>query len=124
MQKTRPHFLSRIFYLLVSLLIVPLIILSCRGNGGSAYSGGPTYVPGERSGGSGSSSSGTDSGESFTAEDLWKLSNAGSIDRIIELFQTGFTSETCTVVMSAAALGLPAGGTVTLTITGPGINST
>lgn len=100
-------------------LFLSCLILSCRGNGGSSYSDGAVYTPGGASGGSGSAG-----GSAVTAEDLWTLSNAGSIDRIVELFQTGFTGGSCTVVISAADLGLPAGGTVTLTITGPGINYT
>lgn len=101
-------------------LFLSCLILSCRGNGGSSYSDGAVYTPG----GGASGGSGSIGGSVVTAEDLWKLSNAGSIDRIVELFQTGFTSGSCIVVIPAADLGLPAGGTVTLTITGPGINYT
>lgn len=101
-------------------LFLSCLILSCRGNGGSSYSDGAVYTPG----GGSSGGSGSIGGSVVTAEDLWNYSNSGNIDRIVELFQTGFTSGSCIVVIPAADLGLPAGGTVTLTITGPDINYT
>ena len=107
-----------------SVLSAVILLAACRGNGGSAYSGGPTYVPGGGSGGSSGGNTTGDSTNSFTAQDLLNLSNAGDAVRMIELFQTAATGETCTVVMTAEALGLPAGGSVTLTITGSGISYT
>ncbi len=107
-----------------SVLSAVILLAACRGNGGSADSGGPTYIPGGGSGGSSGGDTTGDSTNSFTAQDLLNLSNAGSVDRMIELFQTNAGSESCTVVMTAEALGLPAGGSVTLTITGSGISYT
>ncbi len=125
--RTTRHNYNRLFCIIRSLFLAlsaVILLAACRGNGGSAYSGGPTYVPGGGSGGSSGGDTTGDSTNSFTAQDLWNLSNAGSVDRIIELFKTNAGSETCTVVISAAALGLPAGGSVTLTITGAGISYT
>lgn len=79
-----------------------------------------------RGGGNPGNISTTSSGDSsdterFTADDLLKLSNEGDTGRIIQLIsQTASeeSGETTTIVMSAADLGLPADGTVTLIITG------
>ena len=108
-----------------SLIIFSLGFSACTGNGGSTDSGGDIYTPGmggnsgnpnaTASGGSGTAST------SFTAEDLLNLSNAGNADKIIKLVSQDSGSagpETQTVTLSAADLGLPAGGTVTLLITG------
>ena len=104
--------------LFAALLAVVPCFLSCNGNGGSHDGGGATYVPG---GGSGSSGGGTTGNltESFTTEDLWNLSNAGNAYRIVELLSTNQAMEqTQTIVLQAAAIGLPAGGSATLTISG------
>ncbi len=125
--RTTRHNYNRLFCIIRSLFLTlsaVILLAACRGNGGSADSGGPTYVPGGGSGGSSGGNTTGDSTNSFTAQDLLNLSNAGSVDRMIELFQTNAGSESCTVVISAAALGLPAGGSVTLTITGAGISYT
>lgn len=110
----------RSFFLVLSVI---LLLSACNGNGGSSHSDGAVYNPG-----GGSSSGSGDAGSidgSVTAQDLWILSNAGDVERIVELFQTSSTGgETCTVVIFASDLGLPADGSVTLTITGPGINYT
>ena len=115
----------RLFLLPLFLVILSAAILlaACTGNGGSANSNGEVYIPGGSSGwgNSGTTSSGGSPSESFTAEDLLNLSNAGNTGRIIQLISQAASEEdreTTTIVMSAADLGLPADGTVTLTITG------
>ena len=125
--RTTRHNYNRLFCIIRSLFLTlsaVILLAACRGNGGSADSGGPTYIPGGGNGGSSGGDTTGDSTNSFTAQDLLNLSNAGSVDRMIELFQTNAGSESCTVVMTAEALGLPAGGSVTLTITGSGISYT
>ncbi len=102
---------------------------ACNGNGGSHDGGGEVYNQGMGGGNTGntnttasggSAASGTS--ETFTAQDLWNFSNAGNSTKIIQLVtQADPASRTKTVSMSAADLGLPANGTVTLTITGSGI---
>ena len=110
-----PHFVRLLF---IALLAVAPCFLSCNGNGGSHDGGGATYVPG--GGGGSSCSSGGDSQNQFTPEELWNYSNAGNADRIIDLVSTEAqeTEETQTIVLKAADIGLPAGGTATLTISG------
>ncbi len=110
-----PHFVHLLF---IALLAVAPCFLSCNGNGGSHASGGAIYVPG--GGGGSSGSSGGDSQNQFTPEELWNYSNAGNADRIIDLVstETQETEETQTIVLKAADIGLPAGGTATLTISG------
>ena len=110
------------------LLLCTLGLSSCNGNGGSHDGGGEVYNQsmGGNTGNTnttasgGSAASGTS--ETFTAQDLWNFSNAGNSTKIIQLVtQADPASRTKTVSMSAADLGLPANGTVTLTITGSGI---
>ena len=109
-----------------SLIIFSLSFSACTGNGGAANSNGELYNPnntpvsssgGSASGNSGSSASGT---ESFTAQDLMELANAGNAGGIIRRVTSDVVSspETCTVSMTAADLGLPAGGSVRLVISG------
>ncbi|MBP5465520.1 MAG: hypothetical protein J6Y13_10155, partial [Treponema sp.] len=96
--------------------------MSCNGNGGSMDSGGAVYNPnGGSSGGSSGSSGSSGSGgntDTFTAQDLLNLSNAGDSGRIIELISSDNEAGTTTVTLLAPDLGLPTGGTVTLRITG------
>ena len=92
-------------------------------------SGGAVYNPnGGSSGGSSGSSGSSGSGgntDTFTAQDLLNLSNAGDDTSIVRLVSGGGTSpNTKTVTMSAADLGLPADGSVTLTILGIGYSAT
>ncbi len=111
-----PHFVRLLF---IALLAVAPCFLSCNGNGGSHDGGGAVYTPGE-GGNSGTASTTAGDGQNqFTTEDLWALSNAGNADRIIELVSTDqAVAETQTLVLKAADIGLPAGGTATLTISG------
>ncbi len=101
-------------------LTAMLCFLSCNGNGGSHDGGGAVYTPGEGGGNSGTAdATGGDSRNQFTAGELLKYSNTGEIDRVVELFSTNQAmAETQTIVLHANDIGLPAGGTATLTISG------
>ena len=115
-----------------SLLFSSLLLLTaCTGNGGAAYSDGSVYNPDGTpvsSSGSGPGSSGSSGGssESFTAQDLMELANAGDAEGIIRRVTSNVVSspETCTVSMTAADLDLPAGGSVRLVISGIGYDET
>ncbi len=104
------------------------LFVSCDGVGTSIKdSGGSLYGGMGNPGGAGGSSGGTGSGGSgFTAGDLFSMANAGDVDAIL-VFLSG-TGEnqtadgTFTVELSADDIGLPTGGTVTLTITGNGVD--
>lgn len=64
-------------------------------------------------------------GNTFTVEDLISLSNAGNTEAIIELLSGSGENEavgTFMVILSGSDIGLPAGGSVTLSITGDGYN--
>ncbi len=81
------------------------------------------YIPqgvggGGNSGNSNTTISGGSSSNSFTAEDLLSLSNAGDADGIIRRVSgsTQAGPESCTIVLSASDLGLPSGGSVRLVI--------
>ncbi len=92
---------------------------SCNGNGGSHDGGGPVYTPGAASSGSGSSES---TGSTISADELLTLSNEGNTGAIISRFSgPNASTATTTVSFSSSVLGLPAGGYVTLVITGRGI---
>lgn len=113
-----PRFVRPLF--IVSLTAM-LCFLSCNGNGGSHDGGGAVYTPGEGGANSGTAdATGGDGQNQFTAETLRDLSNAGNADRIIDLVstETQETEETQTIVLHANDIGLPAGGTATLTISG------
>ncbi|MBQ3687415.1 MAG: leucine-rich repeat domain-containing protein, partial [Treponema sp.] len=96
--------------------------IACTGNGGSVDSMGETYHLGSEGGGNTSNHDATSSsstGSDYTAQDLWNASNAGDPDKIIELISSdGGDAGTTTVTLQSSVLGLPAGGTVTLRITG------
>lgn len=91
---------------------------ACDGIGSSRRGDFPTY-PGVSDSPSGTSS-GSNSygifGPGMSGGDLFSLANSGNIDAIRESL-----SETTTVSFSSGVLGLPAGGSVILTITGNGI---
>ena len=94
-------------------------IASCNGNGGSHDGGGAVYPPGAASSGSGSSES---TGSTISADELLTLSNEGNTGAIISRFSgPNASTATTTVSFSSSAIGLPAGGYVTLVITGRGI---
>ena len=103
-------------------------VLSCDGIGASVNSDGSPYVGTTGNSGSGgiAGSGGTGSGgNTFTVEDLISLSNAGNTEAILGLLTDSGGNEevgTFMVVLSAADIGLPAGGSVTLSITGDGYN--
>lgn len=96
-----------------------LLLAGCPGNGGASYSGGATY-------GSGPSSS------PASASDIMAHADSGDIEGIIQLITSGPTSstgasggteQTSEVEFDADAIGLPAGGSVTLTVTVDGSDS-
>ncbi|MBQ3687254.1 MAG: hypothetical protein II932_05440, partial [Treponema sp.] len=125
----RRHAVHHTYTGLLSLIAAGLLTLAfaaCNGNGGSMDSGGAVYNPnGTASGGSGGSSGSGGTTETFTAQDLLNRSNAGDDSGIVHLVTGGGTSPNSkTVTMSAADLGLPADGTVTLTIIGIGYSAT
>ncbi len=125
----RRHAVHHTYTGLLSLIAAGLLALAfaaCNGNGGSMDSGGAVYNPsGTASGGSGGSSGSGGTTETFTAQDLLNRSNAGDDSGIVHLVTGGGTSPNSkTVTMSAADLGLPADGTVTLTIIGIGYSAT
>ncbi len=78
-------------------------------------------------GGSGSGSGSTGTGN-FTAGDLFSLSNAGDVEAILSILsgsgenQADGADGSFMVELSASDIGLPAGGSVTLTITGNGVD--
>ena len=106
-----------------------LLLAACDGIGTSIKDGSAPYGgmggAGTGSGGSGSGSTGSGGGN-FTVEDLMNLANAGDVDSILVLLSGTGENQTAdgsfTVELSAADIGLPAGGTVTLTITGNGVD--
>lgn len=125
----RRHAVHHTYTRLLSLIAAGLLAFAfaaCNGNGGSMDSGGAVYNPnGTASGGSGGSSGSGGTTETFTAQDLLNRSNAGDDSGIVHLVTGGGTSPNSkTVTMSAADLGLPADGTVTLTIIGIGYSAT
>ena len=94
-------------------------IASCNGNGGSHDGGGPVYTPGATSSGSGTTEN---SGSTISADELLALSNGGDTGAILSRFSgPNASTATTTVSFSSSVLGLPAGGYVTLVITGQGI---
>lgn len=116
-------------FVLAACLVVSFLFnfISCNGNGGGAdYEGAVYGAPAESGSGSSSSSSAGTGGGSISAEDMLNLSNAGDTDSIISRLEEPSASsqsefEPSTIALSASDIGLPAGGYVTLTITGDGI---
>lgn len=103
--------------------------MSCNGTGGTSDSEGETYVPGGNSGSSsGSSGNGASSGGNLDAIDILNMANSGDTDSIVATLTggaggtAGGSNRAQTVTLDADAIGLPAGGTVTLTITGRGVD--
>ncbi len=92
---------------------------SCNGNGGSIDSVGEVYSPS----GNTTSSVSSSSVPEFTTSDLLSYSNSGDTSSIVSnVGSVTSSSSTTTVALSASSIGLPSGGTVTLTITGNGIS--
>ncbi len=96
-----------------------LLLAGCPGNGGASYSGGATY-------GSDPSSS------PASASDIMAHADSGDIEGIIQLITSGPTSstgasggteQTSEVVFDEDDIGLPSGGSVTLTVTVDGSDS-
>ena len=102
-------------------------LTSCNGNGGSSDSGGPTYNQSPSSTPTGSTASGSDTG-TVSVNDILAFSNAGDTEMIVSRLSGGSTptesAATTAVAFSSAGIGLPAGGYVTLVITGNGISYT
>ena len=103
-----------------------LLLAACDGIGTSVRGSFELYGDGTTPSASGSSSD--VSASHFSTGDLLALSNAGDAETIVDLFLgvKGFDSSSpegmVTVALPAAAIKLPAGGRVTLTITGGGLN--
>lgn len=118
--------LSRSCFLALSVLLFGTVV-SCPGTGTSInmednpYTGGGTS-PSVGSGGSGSFSGGSGGTSNIgSSMDFLSNFNAGDVASIVARFSSGSTGSGTgeganIVIMSAADLGLPAGGTVTLTI--------
>lgn len=120
-------------FLFLSALISPLIT-ACNGNGGTSDQESILYnTPSSRtentSGNSSGASSSADDGKRYTAQDIVDLSNTGSTESIVAIFMGGGTGGSTapqpgTVTLRADDIGLPAGGTATLTIQGNGMEYT
>ena len=113
----RPFRLIRSFFPVLSAAI---LLASCNGNAGGSDYEGELYSPG-----TGSSSSRSD----VDAADILDMSNAGDMEGIIARLTGGgsggiSTASPSTVVLKASDIGMPAGGTATLTITGNGVDYT
>ncbi len=111
----RPFRLIRSFFPVLSAAI---LLASCNGNAGGSDYEGETYSPGI-----GSSSSRSD----VDAADILEMSNADDMEGIIARLTGGgsggiSTASPSTVVLKASDIGMPAGGTATLTITGNGVD--
>lgn len=99
---------------------------SGTGSGGSGSSAGGTSgtVSGGNSGGTISGTSSGTGGRMFSPGNLLDAANAGDVNQLLNLIGTAnasgdiFSSETEAVEFDAADLSVPAGGSVTLTITG------
>ena len=109
-------------FLGVSVALASFTTLSCNGNGGGSDSEGETYKPG---GSANQQSSSASSGSSISATDILNSSNSGEdmeslVDRLVNGGTTAQNADagTQTVIFSADSIGLPAGGTATLTISG------
>lgn len=116
-----------------SFLIFSLLILcaGCTGNGssltydGEAYGTGSTYGSDGNGGSGGNGTAGASAGGAggssilVSAETLWNYSNTGNVQAIVTLLTAANgTGSTFPVVFSGTELGLPAGGSVTLSVTG------
>ncbi|MBQ9538010.1 MAG: hypothetical protein IJU95_01965 [Treponema sp.] len=106
---------------LLAAFCCPPVLLSCNGNGGGGDSYGDVYTPG-----GGLNNAGRAGG--VNALEILELSNAGDIEAIIAILSGGGsgtdTAQTQAVTLRAADIGLPAGGTATLTISGGGVDWT
>ncbi len=93
-------------------------MISCSGNGSAADSIGEVY--------SSSGSATASDGSLFSAGDILSSSNAGDTSSILNNISGSNSSssslKTTTVTLSSSSIGLPSGGTVTLTITGDGVS--
>ncbi|MBQ3686570.1 MAG: formylglycine-generating enzyme family protein, partial [Treponema sp.] len=105
-----------------------ILLAACPGIGTSIYADNPYGINGTGTSSDGASDSASGQSPGIDAGDLLKLSNTGDVQAIITLFTTGDTgaggmsdSGTTELVFSAADIGLPNGGSVTLSITGRNI---
>ncbi|MCR5621697.1 MAG: hypothetical protein K6G18_07555 [Treponema sp.] len=112
----------------LSLLLISCLFAlgSCNGNG-LAFESEPYTGPSVSSSSSSSSSStassywpGISGSGTVSADELLTLSNSGDTDTILTFFD-GTKARTTTISFSPPDIGLPAGGYVTLMITGSGV---
>ena len=106
------------------IMFLLLTVISCNGNGGGSDSYGETYTPP-----AGINNDNSNDNNKINATDILNMSNDGDIEGLIRMFSGSSsggsdTAQTNTVIIRAADIGLPAGGTVTLTISGDGIDYT
>ena len=94
-----------------------LFLASCQGTGGASDSYGTTYAVG------GGDTSGS-SASSYSAWEIKNLADEGDTDKIVQLLTSGFgiaddgeAVTTNRVTFSASGIGLPAGGSVKITMT-------
>lgn len=123
MGKPRFRAHAALVFALFSSIMLLVLPASCNGNGGGSDSYGAVYNSpgGEASSGSAGGSTGSsDIGSGITAQDILNLSNADDTDSIIRIFSAPAPEQdnSQTVVLSASDIGLPSGGSATLTITG------
>lgn len=116
------------FFATATACLCALLLAACDGIGTSIHAdnpyGGLGGWTGDGSSGGADGSGGSSLG--FDAGSLLGFSNTGNVEAIVRLFTTAISSPdaggTIDVVFSAADLGLPAGGTVTLSLRGNGID--
>ena len=112
-----------------ALVLASFTALSCNGNGGASDSEGEVYTGGGTSSSSGpsGSSSGGSSSNGISAMDYLSFSNSSEgmetlVDRLTSGTMQNAGAGTQTVTFIADTIGLPSGGTATLTISGGGCN--
>ena len=122
MQRTKSFLMTT-----AAVLCLMTSFMSCNGTGGTGDMGGDTYNAGVR-GDSGNNSA--SSGSGMDAIDILSRANSGDTESIVS-FMSGSGGTTAggssasqpqTVRLDADAIGLPAGGTATLSITGSGVS--
>lgn len=113
------------FLATITACLCAILCAACDGIGTSIHAENPYGGLGGWTGDEGADSS-TGSSLGFDAGSLLGFSNAGDVEAIVRLFTTAISSPdaggTIDVVFSAADLGPPAGGTVTLSLRGNGID--
>ncbi len=111
-------------------------LASCSGNGELDGTSEQVYGVSAGSSSSASGSSGSDPTKTFTIDDIIELSNSGDVDSMVSFFQADAASSDAagetsnmgnpddmdTIALSASEIGLSADGSVTLTMSGVGVN--